>query len=235
MAEFPALPLFTDAYLGDTRHLTAAQHGAYLLLLMTAWRSADCSLPDNDIMLAKWAAMNMRTWLHNKDVVMAFWKKDAQQKWYQPRLIDERKHAADVRNKNVLAGKASALKKKGRHLTSVITDVQLEVQPPIPIPIPTQEKTPISPFEASISFEDFWRLFPEQTGRGFAFPAYQKALTITTHEVIMAALRKQLPALKLQKFPTANPTKWLQGECWADTARNPGDYDIDEACRRAIL
>jgi hypothetical protein len=43
MAEFPALPLWTDAYLGDTRHLSQSEHGAYLLLLITAWRTPNCS------------------------------------------------------------------------------------------------------------------------------------------------------------------------------------------------
>ena len=39
MADFPALPFFTDAYLGDTQHLTLEEHGAYQKLLYIAWRS----------------------------------------------------------------------------------------------------------------------------------------------------------------------------------------------------
>ena len=64
MAEYPAFPLFTDAYLGDTTHLTTLEHGAYMLLLMTAWRSPTADLPDDDKMLARYAKMNMANW-HN--------------------------------------------------------------------------------------------------------------------------------------------------------------------------
>jgi uncharacterized protein YdaU (DUF1376 family) len=47
MAEFPALPLWTDAYIADTPDLTTAEHGCYLLMLMIAWRRPDCALPDD--------------------------------------------------------------------------------------------------------------------------------------------------------------------------------------------
>ena len=56
MAEFPALPLFTDALLGDTTHLDATEFGAYLLMLIVAWRSPDCALPDDDRYLARKSA-----------------------------------------------------------------------------------------------------------------------------------------------------------------------------------
>lgn len=53
MADFPALPLWTDAYLADTLHLTDQQHGIYLRLLMMIWRAPDCRIPNNDEWLAR--------------------------------------------------------------------------------------------------------------------------------------------------------------------------------------
>src|SRR5438309_1782121 len=45
MAEFPALPIFTDALIADTQHLSEEEIGAYLRLLMLEWRTANCKLP----------------------------------------------------------------------------------------------------------------------------------------------------------------------------------------------
>lgn len=90
MAEFPALPLWTDAYLADTRHLTRDQHGAYLLLLMEAWRRPKCSLPDEDTLLAKLSCSTIDEWNALKPVVMSFWKLDLRTKeWRQKRLTSE--------------------------------------------------------------------------------------------------------------------------------------------------
>ena len=50
MAEFPAMQIWTDAYLGDTSHLSTTEHGAYFLLLMAMWRNGG-SLPNDDAML----------------------------------------------------------------------------------------------------------------------------------------------------------------------------------------
>lgn len=55
MAEFPALPLYTDALLADCGHLSDAEFGLYLRLLIQMWRSpsADGCLPDDDAWLAR--------------------------------------------------------------------------------------------------------------------------------------------------------------------------------------
>ena len=140
MAEFPALPLFTDAFISDTTHLNATQTGAYIMLLMAAWRSPDCRLPNDDKILARMARMDGRAWVANKAVILAFWKQDDLQKWYQRRLVDERNYVDDVRRKNADAGRASALKRKDRHATSVQPKVNVTATP-TPTPTPTPKLT----------------------------------------------------------------------------------------------
>lgn len=91
MAEFPALPFWTDAYLADTRHLSTLEHGAYLLLLFEAWRRPHCNLPDDDAMLARLAGLSGSDWKAIKSTVMAFWKRDGRSKtWSQKRLSLQR-------------------------------------------------------------------------------------------------------------------------------------------------
>ena len=100
MAEFPFLPLWADAYLADTRHLSAEEHGAYLLLIMEAWRRADCALPDNDTLLAKLACSTPERWAEIKPIVMDFWQHDGRTKKYtQRRLQVERRKVADKKEK----------------------------------------------------------------------------------------------------------------------------------------
>lgn len=67
MSKAPSMPMYWDAYLADTTHLTTEEHGAYLLLLAAMWRR-DGSVPDNDkdnarilgLTLAKWRIMKER-------------------------------------------------------------------------------------------------------------------------------------------------------------------------------
>jgi uncharacterized protein YdaU (DUF1376 family) len=48
MAKFPALPLFTDAFLADTAHLSMAELGIYVRLLIMMWRTPGCRIPNDD-------------------------------------------------------------------------------------------------------------------------------------------------------------------------------------------
>lgn len=71
MAALPYMPLFVADYLADTAHLTAAQHGAYLLLIMNYWQRGK-PLPNDDARLAQIARMSKRDWAHNRAAVLEF-------------------------------------------------------------------------------------------------------------------------------------------------------------------
>jgi len=135
------------------------QTGAYLMLLFCAWRTPDCKLPNDDKALARMARMDGRAWAAHKQAIMAFWKQDDQQKWYQRRLLDERKHVEDVRRKNVEAGKSSALKRKGRHSTDVQPEVN-QTSTPLTLPTPTVKKvtkvTQEIPSDVDLNTWDDW-------------------------------------------------------------------------------
>lgn len=67
MSKAPSMPMFWDAYLADTTHLSAEEHGAYLLLLAAMWRRNGW-VPDDDrdnarilgLTQAKWRKMKLR-------------------------------------------------------------------------------------------------------------------------------------------------------------------------------
>lgn len=61
MSQIPAMPIYWDAYLADTTHLTTEEHGAYLLLLAAMWRR-NASVPDDDKDLARITGLSVTKW-----------------------------------------------------------------------------------------------------------------------------------------------------------------------------
>lgn len=53
MADFAAMPFYTDSYLGDCWHLSDAEHGRYLLLLILMWQSPQCRIPNDHDWIAR--------------------------------------------------------------------------------------------------------------------------------------------------------------------------------------
>lgn len=53
MTKLPFFPLAIEAYLADCGHLTDAEHGRYLRLLMEMWRAPQQRLPNDDAWLAR--------------------------------------------------------------------------------------------------------------------------------------------------------------------------------------
>jgi uncharacterized protein YdaU (DUF1376 family) len=82
------IPLFPDAYHRDTTHLTTEEHGAYFLLMMAAWGSDDCSLPNDDKRLAALVKMPVAKWKKIAPTVLEFWTID-KGRISQKRLVKE--------------------------------------------------------------------------------------------------------------------------------------------------
>lgn len=82
------IPLFPDSYLADTTHLSTEQHGAYLLLLMAAWRSNDCSLAHDQHRLALLAGIPLARWRKLGPTIMEMWICEGGRCW-QKRLRRE--------------------------------------------------------------------------------------------------------------------------------------------------
>ena len=131
MAEHAFLPLATDAYIADTQHLTNEEHGVYLRLLMFAWRSPGCSLPDDDKRLAIMVGVTPKKWSRLKPTVMAFFTlQDGV--YVQKRLTRERDFVEQKREQNRAAGIASSrarsLKKNNQASTDAPTGEATERQ-----------------------------------------------------------------------------------------------------------
>ena len=124
MAEYPAMTLWTDAYLADTRHLSTEEHGAYLLLLMAMWRSPDGWLQDDDARLARMAGLGLKKWRRIRpalDGMLTVRDGSVSQK----RLLEERERAEAHRNQKRQAGRASAEARSQK--PDSISDTQNEV------------------------------------------------------------------------------------------------------------
>ncbi len=79
----PWMPLYVADYRNDTVHLSAAEHGAYLLLIMHYWSAG--VLPDDDRQLARITAMTAAEWRRARPVVQAFF----QDGWRHKRIEEE--------------------------------------------------------------------------------------------------------------------------------------------------
>jgi uncharacterized protein YdaU (DUF1376 family) len=111
------MPYFGDAYMADTRHLSLEEHGAYHLLLLIAWRSPNCALPDDDKRIAQMLGITAKKWATLKPTVMAFWTR-TKHGFEQKRLSKERRWVDEKSRKNRDAAKASHKARSIDHLST---------------------------------------------------------------------------------------------------------------------
>jgi uncharacterized protein YdaU (DUF1376 family) len=99
----PWMPLYVGDDLGDTGHLTTAQHGAYLLLMMHYWRKGE--LPDDDRRLSKIAKLPLKTWCEYRPTLQDFFHSG----WRHKRIDAELERMLRVSEKRAIAGQKGGL------------------------------------------------------------------------------------------------------------------------------
>lgn len=250
MAEFPYLPLATDAYLADTTHLSTEEHGAYLLLLMTAWRSGQCRLPDDDDYLARVCRCSLRAWRRMRPVLAPFWCV-ADGWWTQKRLTKERKFVDGVREKRRMAAHAKHRKNKEtdaahaganapemhQHFTSLDSESHTNTESHEPEEVshpkfssPAQAgDAPQLPSKGATGtdFERFWKAYPRKVGKDAAVKAFARAAKKVSVETMLAAIERYRQTKPIGQ-DYCHPTVWLNQGRWQDE-ENTGE---DEGAER---
>ncbi len=89
------MPVFTDALLGDTLHLSAEEFGAYCLLLFATWRNNGRALAEDDRKMARICRVTPRRWRERlKPALRGFFNTD-DGTWHQKRLEKEWQFCAE--------------------------------------------------------------------------------------------------------------------------------------------
>lgn len=134
------MPLYVSDYLADTMHLTATQHGAYLLLLMAAWKNGG-ALDNDKNQLASIAHLSQKEWRENERIIARFFFVTPEV-WTHNRVKHELLRAEKNSEKRAESGKKGAAKRwqnVGKKIANAITNASQNDGPsPSPL-LPTVE------------------------------------------------------------------------------------------------
>lgn len=118
----PWMPLYVGDYIADTAHLTAAESGAYLHLIMHYWMKG--GLPDDDRLLSRIAKMTPEQWQESRETVRAFFSDG----WKHKRIEFELTEAARISTAGKIGGVASGAARREKRQKRTIVERSLNDQ-----------------------------------------------------------------------------------------------------------
>lgn len=205
----PYMQLYVADYLGDTRHLTTEQHGAYLLLLMTMWRS-DGVLSDDPAKLARIAGLSLARWKKISDDVLQFFT-PCEGGLTQARLAAELSIAEEKTEKRSQSGRAGGRAK-------ALKDKKASVANAMPLPCHSPEPEPEGYIKerGREMFDEAWEAFPESgrqiTDEPLARAAWDDAAADVAEDELLEAVRRFSVAPQPRKRDLVpSMQRWLTG------------------------
>lgn len=142
------MPLHVGEYLADTGHLSAAEHGAYLLLIMHYWQHR--SLPDDDRKLARICRMEPDDFSAARETLAEFFGEG----WAHKRIDAELAKADEKYEKRASAGRkggnakaaasiATAMPKQCSTNNTDIDKTEEDTEADASAPVPSPEPEPV--------------------------------------------------------------------------------------------
>lgn len=104
----PYMPLFVSDYLSHTAHLSAAEHGAYMLLIMNYWQR-EKPLPADPRKLARIARMSDAEWAEASESLSEFFQ-EVDGEWVHKRIEEELARVSEKIEKAKANGKLGGRK-----------------------------------------------------------------------------------------------------------------------------
>lgn len=229
------MPLFVADYLADTAHLSAAEHGAYLLLIMNYWQR-EKPLPADDRKLARIARVTDVEWADARATLAEFFvEQDGE--WRHARIDEEMSVAREKSAKAKASARASVAARQAsaeRTLNDRSADGELlgedregKKDNPVSKSSTTNVRSVGKPTRPAPEekFEEFWKAYPH---RGEASdpkkPAREKfdravKRGVDPNAIIGSAKRFAEIERKAGRAGTdkcAQAVTWLNQERWSD-------------------
>jgi uncharacterized protein YdaU (DUF1376 family) len=216
------MPLHIADYLADTGHLTAAEHGAYLLLIMHYWQNG--SLPENERVIARIAKLTPEQWEESRDMLAMLFGPGWKHKRIDAELakadeiIEKRKAAADARyGKKKPTSDANAV-----HMQSNCNDTGALPTTSEPYSSLRSESEKES---ARADFDDWFSSWPSAASDD-ADAAF-KAWSALSGEDRALAVSKTVPYLEAAKgggrTVTCSAAKYLSKRMWRQIPAKPAE------------
>ncbi|MDR6949840.1 uncharacterized protein YdaU (DUF1376 family) [Pseudomonas sp. 2957] len=225
MAALPYMQFYVADYLADTTHLTAEEHGAYMLLLFSYWQTGKPLRIDR---LATVARIPNERWPSVADTLSEFFHV-TETHWVQFRVEAD----LEAVNSKVVtasnAGKASA-RAKALKKQQELNDRSTNVDDPLErngnhtdTDTDTDKNKNNTPPMVDDLFPKFWKMYPNKKGKAAAEKAWKKLkVTADLFGQIAEGLAAQVVCEAWVKDGgqfIPHPATWLNGKRWEDEVK----------------
>lgn len=217
----PWMPLYVADYLADTRRLTMAEHGAYMLLIMEYWRNG--GLPDDERKLARIVGATPEEWAAVRDNVAELFQPGWRHKRIDAELAKSEGKSEAARasaerrwqsNGNAKAMRTHSEGNANAHANAMLSQPQSNISPSLRSgDTRARRALAVEAKDAAKAFERFWEIWPNKTGKPVAIKSFFKVWREA--DAICAGVERYI-AEKPPDRPWLNPATFLNQRRWED-------------------